>query len=80
LEILSAITRGGYFDKPNLGLHTYELIFAGLLIVLLCLKERQVLHFNTGKNLAFIAFFALLIAGTWFFGIFNQKQFIYFQF
>ncbi|MFC0181856.1 D-alanyl-lipoteichoic acid acyltransferase DltB, MBOAT superfamily [Pseudarcicella hirudinis] len=61
-------------------LNTTELIFSVLLIMLLMLKERFYFYVSTSDNKRFALLFAGFVIITYFFGVFNTNQFIYFQF
>jgi alginate O-acetyltransferase complex protein AlgI len=80
LQILSNIVtlKGGMAFKA--ALHTNELLFSVLLIALLHLKEYFWPKINTEKNQQFYLLIGALALLCYFFGVFNAKQFIYFQF
>jgi D-alanyl-lipoteichoic acid acyltransferase DltB (MBOAT superfamily) len=67
-------------DHVQFSLNNNEIWFSVMLVVLLCLKEEFYLTIPTKKNLSFIIVFSLIIFSCYFFGVFNNKQFIYFQF
>ncbi|RVU02367.1 MBOAT family protein [Mucilaginibacter limnophilus] len=80
--ILSKIFNLSFIDAVQSGLNTNELLFSLLLITILILVERhwprlQVGHVN---KFAYACVFTLLLFVCYFFGVFNYKQFIYFQF
>jgi D-alanyl-lipoteichoic acid acyltransferase DltB (MBOAT superfamily) len=80
VQIIKKIGSISLHDKLSFSLNGVEMWFCVVLIVLLSLKERYYLRIQT-KNTAW--FFILIVAiafGSYLFGVFNNKQFIYFQF
>jgi alginate O-acetyltransferase complex protein AlgI len=65
---------------PETGMNTTELVFCLMLIACLFLKERYTQLFLNTSQLRFYCLLSLLVALSYVFGIYNQKQFIYFQF
>lgn len=62
------------------GLHANELFFAALLVAIMLFKEQQFRGFKMKNNIAFAAGLTFLIFICYFFGVFTENQFIYFQF
>lgn len=80
LQIIHKITLFSFSDTLMLNINYNELIFIVLLLAILLIKEKYYLTAPT-KNTAF--FFSLLFVITsscYFFGVFGNNQFIYFQF
>jgi alginate O-acetyltransferase complex protein AlgI len=61
-------------------LNSNELIFSLLLIVLLLWKEHKIPIITTQSNARFYLLLLVFVVVCYFFGVFNAKQFIYFQF
>ncbi len=69
------------FKVPaHFSLNNNEILLSVILIVLLCLKEKFYLTIPTKNTLTFVIVFSLIAFSCYFFGVFNNKQFIYFQF
>jgi alginate O-acetyltransferase complex protein AlgI len=67
-------------DKVSLLLYRNELLFCLLLIAFLCVKEKYWFQIDVNKNWRFYLINVIILFSCYFFGVFNQKQFIYFQF
>lgn len=81
LYIIYKIFNHSTFLLPsNLGLNTIEVIFSIFLIVFLVAKEKYFNQISTANNISFSYTFSVLLIGCYMFGIFDSKQFIYFQF
>lgn len=78
--IINSILHFNVNDQVHFSLNNNEMWFSVFLIVLLCLKERFYLTIPTQKNHSFIILFSIIVFSCYFFGVFNNKQFIYFQF
>jgi hypothetical protein len=61
-------------------LNNAEMIFSVLLIIFLLLKEKYLFEINTQNTYKFSFAFLIIILFSYIFGVFNQNQFIYFQF
>lgn len=69
------------FDEPiQTALNGVEMWFSVGLILLLLIKEHYVLHIPTRQDVVFWTVFISVSILTYFFGVFNSNQFIYFQF
>ncbi len=64
---------------PNV-LNNNEIAFSFLLILILLIKDKFYFYLNTKNNYNFIAQFLILLIFGYLFGVFNNQQFIYFQF
>lgn len=71
------VWRGGDF---NVGLHIHEVWFSVIVIAIMLFREQLGKHFLIRKNLAYACYFALFVTLCYLFGVFNENQFIYFQF
>jgi alginate O-acetyltransferase complex protein AlgI len=80
LYIVKRIFHANFNEHVQFALNNNEIGFSVLLIVLLCLKERFYLTIPTQKNISFIILISIISFSCYFFGVFNNKQFIYFQF
>lgn len=67
-------------DTLQVGLQTPEILFCFLLIFLLLLRDRFLQGLSIKKHSTYVLMHVVLLLSCYFFGIFNQKQFIYFQF
>ncbi len=67
-------------DTVHFSLNNNEILFSVILIGLLCLKEKFYLTIPTKNTFTFVMLFLSIIFCCYFFGVFNNKQFIYFQF
>jgi alginate O-acetyltransferase complex protein AlgI len=79
-EIINKIAHLSFADPLNLKLSPTEIAFSLLLIVLLLLKEKLVPQIRIKNNFTFYSLIALIAFSCYMFGVFNNKQFIYFQF
>ncbi|MBN1577729.1 MAG: MBOAT family protein [Chitinispirillaceae bacterium] len=80
LVILGKLVHISPFDRIDLKLNAAELLFSVLLILFLVIKESGSVKVNIRPNRIFIPVIVLIACICYFFGVFNQKQFIYFQF
>jgi alginate O-acetyltransferase complex protein AlgI len=80
IYIVKSIFQINLKDHVQFSLNNTEIWFSVILIIVLCLKENFYLTIPTKKNLSFIILFSAIIFCCYFFGVFNNKQFIYFQF
>jgi alginate O-acetyltransferase complex protein AlgI len=78
--IIHRIFQFGGAQPLAFALNTNELFFTLALIVLLCVKERYLLVIPTKNTYVFLLLLALIAFNCYLFGVFNNKQFIYFQF
>ncbi len=78
--VISRIGHLSFTDPIVLGLNTAEILFSVLLIIILLFKEKFFEIISTKNNFSFYAKITLLLFICYLFGVFNQKQFIYFQF
>lgn len=62
------------------GLSHTEVLFSFALIILLFFKEKFFLKIKTNNTVVFVLLFILIAFSCYLFGVFGQKQFIYFQF
>jgi D-alanyl-lipoteichoic acid acyltransferase DltB (MBOAT superfamily) len=67
-------------DHVQFALNNNEIWFSVFLIALLCVKEQFFLTVPTKSNFSFIVLFSVILFSCYFFGVFSNKQFIYFQF
>src|SRR4030095_6107121 len=68
------------YQTPQLAMNNTEFLFSCFLIALLMIKEKWNISLNTKKNFLFYTGFLSLVLLCYIFGLFNYKQFIYFQF
>jgi len=78
--ILKKIVTLTFTDPIRSPLNVVEMWFCVLLIVFLLIKEHYALHIPTGKDATFWPLFIGIAAVSYFFGVFDSNQFIYFQF
>ncbi|HTH81852.1 MAG TPA: MBOAT family O-acyltransferase [Mucilaginibacter sp.] len=78
--IIKSIFHANFNDHVKFALNNNEIIFSVFLILLLCVKERFYLTIPTQKNISFLILITVIAFSCYFFGVFNNKQFIYFQF
>ncbi|MBS1773477.1 MAG: MBOAT family protein [Bacteroidetes bacterium] len=64
----------------SMGLNVYEIVFSILLIGIILIKEYKVKGFAIQKNSSFYWYVVLMIIVCYWFGVFGENQFIYFQF
>lgn len=67
-------------DHIDIGLNNTEIIFSFLLIIFLMVKEKTNLIIATGSNKKFYLLITTIFLCCYLFGVFNNTQFIYFQF
>jgi len=80
LEVIKKMAQFSIYDNISLYFYRYELLFCFLLIAFLMVKEKLWLRINTQKNSYFYLINFIILFSCYLFGVFNQKQFIYFQF
>jgi D-alanyl-lipoteichoic acid acyltransferase DltB (MBOAT superfamily) len=80
LFIIKKIFHATFHDKVSLYYYRYELVFCFVLIAFLCAKDKYWFKIDVKNNWRFYIINIALLFGCYFFGVFNQKQFIYFQF
>ncbi len=80
LEIIKKIVAVGTYSGVSLQLQTNEIYFSLFLVAFLLLKEKYLPYFFTKNTAAFWLQWIGLLLACYLFGVFNQKQFIYFQF
>jgi alginate O-acetyltransferase complex protein AlgI len=69
------------FDQPLVSaLNSTELLFSMLIILIICLKEEYFYKIDTKSTVSFGVIFSILVFVCYLFGVFQAKQFIYFQF
>lgn len=78
--IIGKIFSLSVFNPPSFILNNAEMIFSVLLIIFLFVKEKFLPIIYTNSDFRFYMLIALIAVVCYFFGVFNQKQFIYFQF
>ncbi len=79
-EILGKMFSLSFSDALSLKLNPAEVFFSIALVVLLLLKEKYLPVVRVNNNYFFYSLFILISFCCYFFGVFNNKQFIYFQF
>ena len=79
-KIISKIINLGSYTTISLNLNSIEIWFSVLLIMLLSIKEKYYNIIKTNSNFSFYSQFIFIIFLCFLFGVFNEKQFIYFQF
>ncbi len=79
-EIILKIFSVSFRDSLLTPLNKLEIAFSFFLIIFLIFKEKYFFELNSKSNVKFIFVFLGLILCTFIFGVFNQNQFIYFQF
>jgi D-alanyl-lipoteichoic acid acyltransferase DltB (MBOAT superfamily) len=62
------------------GMSTTELICSFLLIIIMLIRERKCRGHYIKSNRLFAGYMTLMVAVCYFLGVFNENQFIYFQF
>ncbi len=80
MQIINKIAHISLKDNLSFILNSTEMWFCIILILILLLKERFYLKIQTRNTTTFFIVIALVIFSSYLFGIFNNKQFIYFQF
>jgi D-alanyl-lipoteichoic acid acyltransferase DltB (MBOAT superfamily) len=78
--IVESIFQSGVNDSVRFALNHNEIWFSVFLIALLCFKERFYLSIPTKNTFWFVVVFTIIMFSCYLFGVFNNKQFIYFQF
>ncbi|MCX6231402.1 MAG: MBOAT family protein [Bacteroidetes bacterium] len=79
-KVISKIFNLSSYSNITLNLNSTEIWFSVLLIVLLSFKEKFYNVIKTKNNFAFYSQLFFLFFICFLFGVFNEKQFIYFQF
>jgi alginate O-acetyltransferase complex protein AlgI len=79
-QIIKKIGNISLRDELHFALNNVEMIFCLALIVLMVLKEKYLVKIPTRNTFLFVLLFLLIAFGSYLFGVFNNKQFIYFQF
>jgi alginate O-acetyltransferase complex protein AlgI len=78
--VISKICSIHWSDKLQFALNNAEMWFCVILIILLMLKEKLWLTIPIKNNFSFVTIIAVIAICSYIFGIYNNKQFIYFQF
>jgi len=78
--IAGKILSGNLGGTLKFAINHFELLFLVCLIVLLLIKERYFNTISTKSNVLFAVMFISIMLACYLFGVFNNKQFIYFQF
>jgi D-alanyl-lipoteichoic acid acyltransferase DltB (MBOAT superfamily) len=71
------VFKGGSY---NIGMNSFELFFSFLLIGILLFREKLLPAHSIRNNTTFYLYTAFMIVICYFFGVFAENQFIYFQF
>ncbi len=79
-EVINKILSFSFSDKLQFALNTNETVFCLILILFLIIKERFFHLIHTVNSLKFFVGMILILLSCYFFGVFDLKQFIYFQF
>jgi D-alanyl-lipoteichoic acid acyltransferase DltB (MBOAT superfamily) len=79
-KIISKIFSISIHDNLLSPLNKTEMFFSITLIIFLLLKEKFIFEINTKNTYKFSFVILMIIFTTYLFGVFNQNQFIYFQF
>jgi D-alanyl-lipoteichoic acid acyltransferase DltB (MBOAT superfamily) len=79
LSVLHKLTEFRIGQRPDFKMGGTELVFSFGLIAVLFLKEMY-LKFQVSNRLSFYSVLGIIVLACYLFGIYNQKQFIYFQF
>ncbi|MEO8512352.1 MAG: MBOAT family O-acyltransferase [Ignavibacteria bacterium] len=80
LQIIKKLFVFSFDGVLNFGLNDNEMIFSFALIILLFFKEKFFLKIDTSNTKVFAIVFVAIVFSCYLFGVFGQKQFIYFQF
>ncbi len=80
VEVIRKIFSFSLSDSLQFALNTNEVIFSVILVIFLFIKEKYMLTINTSRTNKFFLMIILIAVLCYFFGVFDQKQFIYFQF
>ncbi len=79
-QIILKILRLSIYDDPITNINSIEIIFTLVAITIILIKEGKYPLFNLKNNYIFFISFLLIILCCYVFGVFSNKQFIYFQF
>jgi D-alanyl-lipoteichoic acid acyltransferase DltB (MBOAT superfamily) len=79
-EIIHKIFHSPFNGPIDLKLNAAELIFTLILIAALLIKEKALPVIRTANNYVFFSLMGVILFSCYLFGVFNNKQFIYFQF
>ncbi len=79
-EVLHKLTAVSFNQSIALLMDRNELILCVLLIAGLLIKERFIKHVSLANRWVYYSLLGLLILTCYLFGLYDQKQFIYFQF
>jgi len=80
IAIIHKIFASSMSDRLDLQLNHTELLFCFFLIALLLVKEKYFMKLHVQQYRTFLLLMIVLTASCYLFGVFNNKQFIYFQF
>jgi len=80
ITILNKILHASVSDVVALKLNKAELVFSLVLIILLIIKDSKKIKISVRNNYAFVIIISLISVTCYFFGLFGNNQFIYFQF
>jgi hypothetical protein len=80
LAIIGKIARLSIHDRVAFNLNAVEVAFSFALIALLLWKEKYYFTIPTSSTIRTAIIFLLIVFGTYLFGVFENNQFIYFQF
>jgi alginate O-acetyltransferase complex protein AlgI len=80
LLILERISQTSFFETIDSNLNKIEMAFCIILLLILLVKEHFLPIISTKNTKSFYVLMALFIVSIYLFGVFNQSQFIYFQF
>jgi len=78
--IIGSLFSFAKYQIPQFPINHAEVIFSCLLIGILMAKEKWNIQLTTKRDALFYPCFITLVLSCYLFGIFNYKQFIYFQF
>jgi D-alanyl-lipoteichoic acid acyltransferase DltB (MBOAT superfamily) len=78
--ILNKMAHLSFSEPLQSALNGVEMWFCVALIAILLVKEHYVLHIPTRKDSTFWVLFIVISVVSYFFGVFDSNQFIYFQF
>jgi D-alanyl-lipoteichoic acid acyltransferase DltB (MBOAT superfamily) len=78
--IINKIAHISIHDSLNFNLNNVEMLFCFFLIILLLLKEKFYFTINPSNTFYFLLNFMIITISCYFFGVFGNNQFIYFQF
>ncbi|MBP6411256.1 MAG: MBOAT family protein [Pseudarcicella sp.] len=80
LNIFKKLINWQYILPTNSPLNSLEIVFCFVLILTLMLKEKYYFNISTKSNFKFYTILISLLTLSYFFGVFENQQFIYFQF